>query len=66
MYSDNGTNVREADNELRSLVVQLDNEKVEETIANKVVVWNFYRPLHPSPFATHFVGVYETMIKSMK
>lgn len=49
MYSDNGTNVREADNELRSLVVQLDNEKVEETIANKVVAWHFYRPLYPSP-----------------
>ena len=61
MYSDNGTNFKGADNELRLLVAQLDNEKVKETIANKGVTWHF----NPA-FAPHFGGVHETMIKSAK
>ena len=57
MYSDNGTNFKGADNELRLLVAQLNNEKVN----NKGVRWHF----NP-PFAPHFCGVHETMIKSAK
>ena len=57
MYSDNGTNFKGTDNELRLLVAQLNNEKVN----NKGVRWHF----NP-PFAPHFGGVHETMIKSAK
>lgn len=35
MYSDNGTNFKGADNELRSLVAQMDNDEMKVTIANK-------------------------------
>ena len=48
MYSDNGTNFKGSDNELRLLVAQLDNEKVKETIANKEVTWHL-TPLPPPP-----------------
>ena len=61
LYSDNGTKFKGADNELRLLVAQLDNEKVKETIAHKGVTWHL-NPL----FAPHFGGVHETMIKSAK
>lgn len=61
MYSDNRTNFKGAGNELKLLVAQLDNEKVKGTIANKGVRWHF----NP-PFAPHFGGVHETLIKSAK
>ena len=61
MYSDNGTNLRAANKELKSLILQLDQEKVKESIANKGIVWHFNPPLAP-----HFGGVHETMIKSAK
>ena len=48
MYSDNGTNFKGADNELRLLIAQLDNEKVKETIANKGVTWHFNPPVCPT------------------
>ena len=47
MYSDNGTNFRAADKDLKSLISQLDHEKIEESIANKGIDWCFYPPLAP-------------------
>ena len=35
MYSDNGTNFRAADKEMKSLILQLDQEKIKESIAKK-------------------------------
>ena len=61
MYSDNGTNFKAADKELKSLISQLDQEKIKESIANKGIVWHFNPPLAP-----HFGGVHESMIKSAK
>ena len=61
MYSDNGTNLNAADKELKSLIVQLDREKVKQSIANKGIVWHFSPPLVP-----HFGGVHESMVKSAK
>ena len=61
MYSDNGTNFRAADRELKSLVSQLDQEKTTDSIANKGIVWHFNPPLAP-----HFGGIHESMIKSAK
>lgn len=57
MYSDNGTNFKAAKKntkKLKSLISQLDKEKVKESIANKGTVWNFNPPLVP-----HFDGLHE-------
>ena len=40
MYSDNGTNFRAADKEMKSLILQLDQEKIKESIANKGIKWH--------------------------
>ena len=61
MYSDNGTNFKGADADLKSLVRELDEKKIYQSIANKGVTWHFNPPLAP-----HFGGVHETMIKSAK
>ena len=61
MYSDNGTNFKGADAELKLLVRELDENKIYQSIANKGVTWHFNPPLAP-----HFGGVHETMIKSAK
>ena len=61
VYSDNGTNFKGADNELKLLVSQIDEDKITESAANKGVKWHFNPPLAP-----HFGGVHEAMIKSAK
>ena len=61
MISDNGTNFVRAERELKELVEQLDQDKIEKSAANKGIKWSF----NP-PWAPHFGGVHETMIKSAK
>ena len=61
MFSDNGTNFKGADAELKSLVNELDEDKITLSTANRGVVWHFNPPLAP-----HFGGIHETMIKSAK
>jgi len=61
MISDNGTNFVGAERELRELVEQLERDKIEKSAANKGIKWSF----NP-PWAPHFGGVHETMIKSAK
>ena len=61
LISDNGTNFKGTDAELRDLVSKLDNERTTQTIANKGVTWRFKPPLAP-----HFGGVPETMVKAAK
>ena len=61
LFSDKGTNFNGADAELKSLVKELDENKIKQSIANKGIAWNFNPPLAP-----HFGGVHETMIKSAK
>ena len=57
IYSDNGTNFKGADAELRSLVRELDKNKINQSAANKGVSWHINPPLAP-----HFCGIHETMI----
>ena len=61
IYSDNGTNFKGAHAELRSLVRELDKNKINQSTANKGVSWHFNPPLAP-----HFGGIHETMFKSAK
>ena len=61
IFSDNGTNFKGADAELRSMMSKLDNERIKQSIADKGIRWHF----NP-PFAPHFGGVHETMIKAAK
>ena len=61
IYSDNATNFKAADKELKALLLQLDEDKIKESTSNKGIVWHFTPPL-----ASHFGGVHESMIKSAK
>jgi len=61
MISENGTNFIGAVRELKELVEQLDQNKIEKLAANKGIKWSFNPPGAP-----HFGGVHETMIKSAK
>ena len=61
VYSDNGTNFIGADRELQALLSQVDNHKIQESVANKGVKWHFNPPLAP-----HFGGAHESMVKSAK
>jgi len=58
LISDNRTNFVGAERESRELVEQLDQDKIEKSAANKGIKWS----LNP-PWAPHFGGVHETMIK---
>ena len=61
MFSDNGTNFKGADAELKSLVRQLDDSRIKQSISNKGISWHFNPPSAP-----HFGGFHETMIKAAK
>ena len=61
MVSDNGSNFVAADREIRELVAELDQEQIRRTTANKGVEW-YWNP----PAASHFGGVFESMIKAAK
>ena len=61
VLSDNGTNFVGGERELRELVLSLDKSKITKSTADKGIKWTF----NP-PYAPHFGGVHETMIKSAK
>ena len=61
VISDNGRNFIGADKELKELVKQLDVRKLQVSTANLAVKWHF----NP-PYAPHFGGIHETMIKAAK
>ncbi|CAG2208619.1 unnamed protein product [Mytilus edulis] len=61
IISDNGTNFVGANRELKELVALLDKDKIHNSISNQGIKWHFNQP-----FAPHFDGIHETMIKSAK
>ncbi|XP_067653340.1 uncharacterized protein [Haliotis asinina] len=61
MVSDNGTNFVAASKELKDVLGQIDQDKVQTSLAKSGVVWRF----NP-PHAPHFGGVFESLIKSAK
>ena len=61
VVSDNGTNFVGAVNELKSLVSELDEDKIKAKTASKGVRWLFNPPAAP-----HFGGINEIMVKAAK
>ena len=61
MLSDNGTNFKGADRELKQLVNQLNADTIQKSAANRGIKWSF----NP-PHAPHFGGCHETMVKAAK
>ena len=59
MLSDNGKNFVATDRELREMTNKM--VKLMSQITSKGIKWNF----NP-PYAPHFGGVFETMIKAAK
>ena len=59
--SDNGSNFVSGNRELQELVQQLDDQKIQSSLANRGVKWHFNPPLAPN-----FGGVHEAMIKAAK
>ncbi|XP_026331205.1 uncharacterized protein LOC113238591 [Hyposmocoma kahamanoa] len=61
LYSDNGTNLRGADTELRRSVQELDTEKLKCHGVNKGMEWTFIPPASP-----HWGGAWERLIRKVK
>jgi hypothetical protein len=65
LFSDNGTNFVGANNELHNLEqlfkIQINGEKIVNTLANDQITWHFIPPRAP-----HFGGLWEASVKSLK
>lgn len=61
MYSDNGTNLRGADTELKKAVQELDEEMLKSTASTYGTQWTFIPPVSP-----HWGGAWERLIRSVK
>lgn len=63
MFSDNATNFRGANNELREIYkfMESSNEKIDKYLANLSIQWQFIPPRAP-----HFGGLWEAGVKSVK
>lgn len=61
MWSDNGTNFKGADVELKKSLRELDQEVIENKMIRKGVQWNFIPPSTP-----HMGGAWERLVRSVK
>lgn len=61
IYSDNGTNFRGADNELKSALQALSQQQLENECSNKGITWHWNPPSAP-----HFGGSWERLVRSVK
>lgn len=61
MYSDNGTNFRSADSELRKSIKEWNTSKIEKHLQQKGVQWNFNPPA-----GSHHGGSWERLIRSVR
>ncbi|XP_063547169.1 uncharacterized protein LOC134754760 [Cydia strobilella] len=61
IYSDNGTNLRGADVELRRSIQELDEESLRAAALNNQVLWTFIPPASP-----HWGGAWERLIRTVK
>ena len=61
MFSDNDTNFVGANNELRTCLMELDEERIQNFGAPKEIEWNFQPPSAP-----HFGGAWERLVQCSK
>lgn len=61
LYSDNGTNLRGADTELKKSIQELDDKMLKDEAVNNGVQWTFIPPVSP-----HWGGAWERLIRSVK
>jgi hypothetical protein len=61
IHSDNGSNFKGADNELKRCLLRLNQAKVQEFLLPLGVEWNFNPPASP-----HMGGAWESLVKSVK
>ncbi|XP_028159127.1 uncharacterized protein LOC114351958 [Ostrinia furnacalis] len=61
LYSDNGTNLRGADTELKKSIQELDSEVLKNEAVNNGALWTFIPPASP-----HWGGAWERLIRSVK
>ena len=59
--SDNGTNMVGAERELKEQICKIDSTKVNDTLVNSGIQWEF----NP-PSGSHFGGVWERLIRSVR
>lgn len=61
MYSDNGTNFRAAESELRKMMSEWNTSKIETHLQQKGVQWHFNPPT-----GSHHGGAWERLIRSVR
>lgn len=61
MFSDNGTNFKGADNELKKFIKQLEDDKIEDKLSIRDIEWSFIPPGAP-----HWGGCWERDVRSIK
>jgi Integrase zinc binding domain len=61
MFSDNGTNLRGAERELREAVQLLDNNAFKDELVKDLIEWHFIPPASP-----HMGGAWERMVGAVK
>lgn len=61
IFSDNGTNLKGADNELKRCVSELNEDELKDFVVNYGTTWNFLPPVSP-----HWGGAWERLIRTVK
>ncbi len=61
VFSDNGTNLRNGEKELREAISSLNSERIADELLKKEIDWHFNPPLAP-----HFGGIWERVVRSCK
>ena len=61
IYSDNGTNMRAGERELRTCLRELNQAQLADTLSQEEVDWRFNPPASP-----HFGGSWERLVRSAK
>ena len=61
VWSDNGTNLRAGERELREAVGRLNADRIHDQLARQEIRWHFSPPSAP-----HFGGVWERLVRSCK
>ena len=61
IYSDNGTNLRAGDREIREGLERMQKQKIADTLTQQEIEWHFSPPSAP-----HFGGIWERIVRSCK